>query len=207
MNVTNKEHLKKPFESFDGKGYAPKEFFEPWVKTIEDILKDFRTNDIADDEILPVFLDVFEQYNYKQLSKDLLQTFVETENTDYYWLFKRLFDATKLDCNCGNLEEYCFDILHSTFFNEDESNAVVNILKKEVTPTLEFNGSTISIEEFMSLSKKVSETNKHLSISLLFNDVVKKAVAKGLTTLEDTFAIKVKGYKENARSNKNDAVN
>lgn len=194
MNAINKEHLQKPYESFSGEGHAPKDFFEPWAVKIENIIHDLRENNNTEEEILTVLIDVLDQYNYRQLNKDILQAFKQTEDEGYYWIFKRFYDATKLDCHCSGLEDYGFDTLYSLFFNEDESNAVIEILKKEVTPTLEFNGSKISIEEFMNLSRKVSETNKHLAISLLFNDVVKKGVGDGLTTMEDAFALKVQSY-------------
>lgn len=206
MTAKKNEYLKKTYESYEGEGPAPIAFFEPWVKVLEGLVSELRKAKATDDTIEQALVSKFAEHNYKTLNKDLLETFIETEDEDYFWLFKKIFELTELSSNGSELEPYTFDILHKCLFKDKQTPAIAKLLEKEVTPKLEFNGSKISIEDFMSLSQKVAEMNGYLAISLLYNDNVKRFVADGVTNLEEAFSHKLQTYRGTVYSHDNEKV-
>lgn len=174
-----------------------KAVFTVWVNSLEDLQQKLIDLGIdGGDDAFPYILTKFEQDNFHQLNTELLEAYSTTGDIEYFQLFYRIYTVVRW-CNQNDtaiLEFFTSEILSKLLFNTQSQNHI-ELLKKEVTPTLEFDGKEISIEDYMHLAWKVSETNFHLVTSILFNDAAKRAIELGLSTQAEMFASKVKSYK------------
>lgn len=174
-----------------------KAVFSVWVNSLEDLQKKLIDSGIdGGDDAFPYILTKFKQDNFHQLNTELLEAYSTTGDIEYFQLFYRIYTVVRW-CNQNDtaiLEFFTSEILSKLLFNTQSQNHI-ELLKKEVTPTLEFDGKEISIEDYMHLAWKVSETNFHLVTSILFNDAAKRAIELGLSTQAEMFASKVKSYK------------
>lgn len=174
-----------------------KAVFSVWVSSLEDLQRKLIDHNIdGGDDALPYILTKFEQDNFHQLNTELLEAYSTTGDIEYFQLFYRIYTVVRW-CNQNDtaiLEFFTSEILEKLLFKTPVQTHI-ELLKKEVTPTLEFDGKEISIEDYMKLAWKVQETNFHLLTSLLYNDSAKVAINMGVSTQAEIFALKVKSYK------------
>lgn len=99
-----------------------------------------------------------EEENYSGLVKEIFNSLLKTENNEYYKLYKRIcrsvYSIGKGEYEFGlilnpALKEYLF---------ETKTEVGKELLSKLIAP-FEFNGKQYSIEEYLDLSIKVSNTN------------------------------------------------
>lgn len=190
--ATKKKDIEQheAYEGFDGFEALPLDVAKKFVRKLEDLVKDLEDQDIYKRDAAPIVLALLEQGNYKLLVNHLFMCLDRTNDVKYYKLFRRIYDCIEwVDCEEEAFAPFDWEPVYNIFKGKADIHTA--ILKEEVTTELEFDGKTISIEEYMQLAQKVNKMNNMLLGSLLVNNETRYAVATGTGTPTEIFAKKI----------------
>lgn len=188
------------FENFPDQP-MPKEAYKIWTETLQILQFKLEEAGITGDEAVPYILKKLEGDDFKSITKKLISDYLITEDEDYFKIIYQIYDVIKWcdSANTQTLEEHISIPLYDVIFNEiytdenkDKYNKLVNLIKKELTPALIFNGKRMTIEEYMELSNQVRTMDLNIFSHLFFTTgtMSGKTIESGLFTQEEIFCIK-----------------
>lgn len=172
-------------------------FFKQWIDNLNKFKEEIVKHKLERYELICTLAAKFEVDNYKELVEDILMSYAESGNNEYFELFNEIYKVVKWTDphDTDILEKFTSYVFINTVFKNKNDN-FIKLLKQEATPSLEFRGERISIEEYMEIAYQVSKMNQYITTKILFNDKAKEAIMLGLKTKEQIFDEAIKSYQE-----------
>lgn len=192
----------KPYESNLNGNALEKYVAIEYIKHFEDVIENLNKQEIYKHDAAPIVIEFLIENNYEEFATDLFISLERTNDIEYYDYIKRIFECISwLDC----AEEELDPIIYLKSFNLTNYAAPVHaeVLKRDVTTELEFDGKKMTIEEYLELSTKVHEMNQMLVGSLLIDNEARHAVATGTGTPTTVFNKQIEINKKIKEQSKN----